>query len=687
MSRTSPELRDIVRDVERPFETGSGIPAGSVGQFTPQLSLWLRNDMLEEYVAGLWNPTKDLPDTLSYKQPVYSKDARDDIDQVAAKLNRPLEIRIQPHSPLTRDETKADQLEAVEANRLIRLGIASGSSLWTSILTGIGYKVYVPVWLETEAYQEPARVPGEKSSDYVARLKRYEREWFGWKLVIDPVRTSSWLAEGRRLTLAVRHRKIPYLDLAEYSSAYQDQRDPEAGAAADVALRLRICEQEFPLLRADAATRWDASSTNRHEMEVFEVADGATVSHYVKLGNGERADFEEVGVYDVPLGRVPLFPVCGRYEEAAPLELRYQPLRLPLLENLRSRDRVRSLLASYLASSAKDAIVTTPEGLQAWAENAETLRKSPVTINGRAYAIVPGQFAASQAEAEQIQLAEQLLQGLQGEIGRQRGILATDWSQNVIQNAPASTVLHAVEEEQQYLQGALDELTTFVRDLAESTTYMAAFGLNQHYTPGGTSKAARAAMGVRAAKAARSPDVAMTAVMTGGETNYLKPGATVEAGKTITLGPEDVDFSFTRTVSTRDESVSATRARASAALQLWDRSDGVKLIDYDRLLEECGYSNVAQEKEKIRADQLFQLNVPAIVDAARQQARNFIAAFIGTTPDQLPSPDTQVEPQQSDITLGREQAGSGGKPPSGGGYHMEAPTVNQPTGQSQGAAP
>lgn len=681
MSRGSPELRDIVRDVERPFESGSGVPVGSTGATTPQLSLWLRNDALEEYVAGLWNPTADLPDTLSFKQPVYSKDARDDIDQVAAKLNRPLELRIQPHSPLTRDETKADQLEAVEANRLIRLGIASGSSLWTSILTGLGYKVYVPVWLETEPYVTPAKHPGEKTSDFVARVKRYEQEWFGWRLTVDPVRTSSWLAEGRRITLGVRHRKIPYLDLAEYSDVYQQQRDPEAGSDADRELRLRVCEQEFPGLRGDSANRYDVTTSNRNEIEVFEVADGASVAHYIASApkNGVR-DYQEVGVYDVPLGRVPLYVVCGRYEEAAPLELRYQPLRLPLLENLRSRDRVRSLLASYLASSAKDALITTPEGLQAWADNAETLRKSPVTINGRNYAVVPGQFAASQADAEQIQLAEQLLNDINSQISRQRGILATDWSQNVIQNAPASTVLHAVEEEQQYLQGALDEITTFVRDVAESTTYMAAFGLNQHYTPGGTSKAQRAAMGERAAKAARSPDVAMTAVMTGAEAGYLRPGRSVDAGKTITLGPEDVDFSYTRSVSTRDESVSATRARASAALQLWDRADGVKLIDYDKLLEECGYSNVAQEKDKIRADQLFQLNVPDVIQQAKDQAAKFIAAFLGTTPDQLPTTDTQVEPQQQPGAAGSTQA------PSGAGYHMEAPTLNSPTGQSQGAA-
>ena len=105
VERSSAEVRDIQREVsDLGFE-----------------ALYARNDSFEEQVRALTDYVAYLPADLRRKEPIYSRELKVHIERFKGKLDRSRQIHVEPHSPLKRDETRADDLETSMANWRIRL--------------------------------------------------------------------------------------------------------------------------------------------------------------------------------------------------------------------------------------------------------------------------------------------------------------------------------------------------------------------------------------------------------------------------------------------------------------------------------------------------------------------------------------------------------------------------------------
>ena len=633
MTRSSAEVLDIVGELSDTFQT-----------------IWQRNDGIEAFVSGKWDIAGTLPASLPTKEPMPSFDIKYDIARMKGKLNKPIELHIEPHSSLKRAETKADNLEDIQANWLVRLGLSSGGWLWDAIYYGETVKVYVPIWTEWTEYSVPTRRDKEEASDYNARVDAYQREWFGWSLTVDPVRTSAFLEHRRKLTMATREYELPFIDVARRYGDYK--RGEERSTQDEHDLMLTVCREQFPWLRAgetQSTASGEASGLEKAKIKL--VDDGVTISHSIegidKDGKG-RYEQREVDSYDNPLGRPTLFVVSGNYNAGEPLDQRFEPLMLGMIQDYRNRDWHMSLLASHIASAAPDALNISKNevAMRFWADaTPEEREKMAVQRVAGSMQLLVGDPVSLSATADQIVLIQEQLTRINESIQRQRPSSAE--TESTMQRATLGSILRADEEEQLGLQSAVDSNTTFIDELLGALTHFASTAINPHYKKGSKSKS--------------DADNPLYGTMTGSE---RVRGRQVDRGREVSLLPSDIDFPHTREVKAISVSLSAQSARRAEADARWFRPDNRPTITWDELQEEHGHTDVTGHNQKLWADTIFQMGVPDTFEKVAKQRVRFIEVFLGAEPGSIGEP-LQVEAPEA------QEGGPSGAPMRTGSPHVD----------------
>ena len=642
VERSSAEVRDIQREVsDLGFE-----------------ALYARNDSFEEQVRALTDYVAYLPADLRRKEPIYSRELKVHIERFKGKLDRSRQIHVEPHSPLKRDETRADDLETSMANWRIRLD----PNGWVSdaIRFGQTCKSEVPIWLEWTDWRLPTRRKGESNADYNKRCDDYRREWFGYRLQVDPVRTTAFTDYRRRITMGTRRFKLPMIDLARRYGDYK--RGEERSVRDEAELMLQVCREQFEWVRVAEPRTEQEGDVGRKHVEVFSIDDGVNISHHIEAAGSlaDKEDWKQLAPYRNPFGRPTLFIVSGIYNAGEPLEHRYEPLAVALIQALWNRDYLRSLLTSQVASKSEhDALQMPPQVAELWAKMGVDFPDVRRGADG-SLLLLPGTPTSLTADTQEV--IRYLLEAMEAEVSRvaPSGLLVGSEGQRVLEQATASAILKALGEEQEVLKSAELSTAAFERDVLEAIRHMYLHELNGHYKMGSGQK--------------DKADEKVYVRTGGGEAAMI--GRPVKPGTDIELLPADLDFPFTLTVTQLDDSQAAVAARGMEAQRRWESQPRtITWLDY---LEETGVSNATEYSVKLSADQQAQLLAPRVQAAAQQHFVNYYSAFLGTPPQYLAGllAGTGQAPQMA-------PSGPRGRG-NGAGFGMKEPYVEASEAEAEG---
>jgi len=557
--------------------------------------------------------SKHLPPELASDMSINASLLRQNVLEMKKIVRRDLEWQVVPegrsHAPA------ADRLEVAAALHWRRLD--PNGFLLESMYDGVCRAFLTPVWLEMDPFRIPAQEPREEDDAYEERVQQYRESWFGYRADLKPQK-SVYFHEKRGVpTAAALEYKLPVLDLAQ---RYVRTSQGASPTKDDTKLMLRLFDQYFPRLREGMAHAEDDPEFWSQEATVCVLDDGYKIGHYLDLpkANTDRYQGIKDGETDNPFRRCSLFLAFGRYNHGQPMESRFEPLLLPLIQIEKARSIVKSTWGAMAMQMPRLAE-------QLHAEVARTIAVNPGMAlpdsefydeegNPKVYKAL-GQL--SQLVNEVDPTMDKFFSVLDQERGAAtpRSFLNDPQQTQAVARMPATSVLFMADEENGQVSDAVRSITSAIGDINlaifESFRY-----LNRHRKNGEKSEA----------------DESFYGITTGEERVH---GREVKAGQPVEVRPQDLDFPFTLAVKAVDLRPSVQAARRMEADARWFTPDGVKTITFDDRLSASSVTNVSEYKELLTADAVYQFNAAQFIAASRMDAINLIAFRDGRDPAQL----------------------------------------------------
>ncbi len=229
----------------------------------------------------------------------------------------------------------------------------------------------------------------------------------------------------------------------------------------------------------------------------------------------------------------------------------------------------------------------------------------------------------------------------------------------IVEYAKAAAVLHASEELGKRLQMPVADDSRLVWTVLTMMLHAWMFTVNPGYEVDEDDSI---------------PRIPLTRQLSGQERVF---GRVTVKGATRSLTPSAIPTDYTLRVESRDMRLSTRAAIRAEAEARWNTFDGIKTITYDDYLAATsGESNISAYKVKLRADQLYQLDVPAATQATIDQRTKYQAILLGTDPLLL-----EIS-QGVAVTPGGENPTAGGANSTNGNQMTQAPQVSTPTGMA-----
>lgn len=684
MDRSAAEVLDLISEIERPFNN-----SGSAS--SPVAGIWARNDALEAFQRGIWDMM--LPDYLNHKEPIYSHDIDEAIAQIMGMMAGPFEIEIAANSGKKSDQARCDDRAVWNSNWLIRHNLAQGGWVYNAWLRDQAGKVAVVNWLQVKDYGTPKRdltkEPRTKAGNaaYNARVDEYERTFDPLELVVDPLRTTAWMQYEDEVTTASCVFWMPIIDFLRRFGDYK--RGEERSRPDFEKLMLQIAGQQFPGLRAgepvpEYGPQFQTWSQRRVKVRMLD--DGVTWDYYIegleiedrarnsrRGANGVR-DIAHQFVKSIPntLGMVSMFPLSGRYYATEPFGQRHQPVLLALMAKLMNRDYLTSVKASHMMDAIMDAVevgdATAATLIQQSAD--ANIDKSVARAQPGELTIVPGHAVSLGAPADQIKLLDELLQQVNNDIVRLWP--ASQYTggmdaQKMIQEGTMGAILRMDEVTQMPLREPADiRVKAIDRILGAVENFYRTVGQSK-----GTGSAA-------------SSDSFIYYTTTGNET---PKGRVVKPGEDGELTPEDLNIPMTRSITTRNSSLSADEAKRAAAQAKYDRPDGTHTITWRQFVAESNPGvDIEKQLADLNEDAMFLQLVPHVFQTSFENWLLLQEAVLNLAPGTLSNQyGIQVQGAAGNMAGGPPP---GGPPPEGvpspGNFPIhapaQAPAVNAPVG-------
>ena len=324
MSRAPNEIRDLVQDVETPFNVMRDQMRKEADQ------LYVHESYKAELIAAL-APELDTRIALPSRRP--QSVARD----LVGILRQSLQFHVEPAGQRAMDDRRADKRELMYAHlweadlnkgdRVLgptyRLQTVSRGAIW---------------WLDWNAFA----LPKEE-----AEREQYRHSYSPFKLSVYDFHTTAFLAaDDGQPTIAVRRLKIPYHEVV---TRYGKNKKDKAA--------LQIMGEQFPWLRGGKGQSVEASDLYSKTAEVVVVDDGVTICHYIDLGADSAAGtdrYQTVFECPNPWGAVSAIVIPGEYNhDAEALEDRYRALIGAMLGEQRNVDVMDSHMASLALTPNK----------------------------------------------------------------------------------------------------------------------------------------------------------------------------------------------------------------------------------------------------------------------------------------------------------------------------------------------
>lgn len=325
MSRAPNEIRDLVQDVETPFNVMRDQMRKEADQ------LYVHEAYKAELIAAL-APELDTRIALPSRRP--QSVARD----LVGILRQSLQFHVEPSGQRAMDDRRADKRELMYAH-LWEADLNKGDRVLgptyrlQAVSRGAGW------WLDWDAFA----LPKEE-----AERDPYRHSYTPFRLNVYDFHTVAFLPDDDgQPTIAVRRFKLPYYEIA---TRYGSDKDMAP---------LRVLNEEFGWLRGGRGQSVESSDLYTKTAEVVVVDDQVNICHYIDMKDGDTR-YRQVGQdYPNPWGCTSLVVIPGEYNhDAEALEDRYRALIGAMLGEQRNVDVMDSHMASLALTPNK--FVQTP---------------------------------------------------------------------------------------------------------------------------------------------------------------------------------------------------------------------------------------------------------------------------------------------------------------------------------------
>ena len=313
-ARNDAEIREIVKEVEQPFDNLRELLRKDQGQLYGHKSY-------RDELTGAIAPEIDTVVAVPSARPLTTA------AQVQGILRQSLSFHVEPGGQLERDERRADKRELYYAHEWA-MNFNRGGRVLSPTYRYQAVGPFAAWWLEWDAFA----LPKEEG-----KREEYRKAYHPFRLTVLPPATVAFLTDDNgEPTVATRRFKLPYAEIVKrYGEGGRDEHP------------LTILGEQFPYLRGGSGRDPDSADLARKSAEVFVVDDNGTICHYIDIKDGD-GKYRQVGKdYPNPWGSSSLCIVTGAYNPDAELmEDRYQGL---IADNLRSQ-RNLDLIDSHIAS-------------------------------------------------------------------------------------------------------------------------------------------------------------------------------------------------------------------------------------------------------------------------------------------------------------------------------------------------
>lgn len=334
MTRSSNEIKDLITELEQPFDALRTRAKERTAQLYTEAS----------YKADL---IKALAPEIDTKIAMPSRRVNTAAFETSGILRKTPSFHVEPGSNLDRDERKADKLELFYAHLWV-MQLDPGGRLRAATHRDQSVSPFCPWWLEHDAFA----LPKEEE-----KREKYRHDYAPFRLSrIDPLSVSFLTDDNGAPTVAARHFEMPLLRLVEKYGKDKGDKSP-----------LTILNEQFSFIRGGRGQNVDESNIARAKASVWVLDDGVTQCHCIDVGDGKYEPLDDE--FDNPWGRVPLFIVTGRYNaEANELVNRYEPLLADLFVGQRNVDVLNSHVASIGLTPSHWAQTLSDQGQMALGE-------------------------------------------------------------------------------------------------------------------------------------------------------------------------------------------------------------------------------------------------------------------------------------------------------------------------------